>query len=464
MRNLNFFCEVIKMALKNDFIWGTATSSFQIEGAVDEDGRKPSVWDYYSRTVPDVIRNNDRADVACDHYHRWEEDVQWLKKLGVKNYRLSVSWSRVLPDGTGRINKAGLYFYDRLVDALIENGITPWITLYHWDTPLALHYRGGWLNREIVGWFAEYAKVLVDRLSDRVSNWITINEPQCFLGNAFNNGVFAPFTKHPVCDQLLMAHNVLLAHGAAVDVIREHAKLQPNIGMAPTCWPKFPADENDPACIEAARNATFSVDPARVTCDAPWYLDAVYLGHYPEDGVRKLHRFMPEIKTGDMEQISRPLDFFGMNAYGGYPMDANGELVSVPAGAPRSAIFWWLNEQSLYWNARYMYDRYKQPIIFTENGFAGLDYLRDGDRIVDPERIDYIKRMVRQLNRITNDGIDLRGYFYWSLMDNFEWANGFSPRFGLLHVDYQTLERTPKQSFDFYRSVIESNGAVVLND
>lgn len=450
------------MAFPKEFIWGAATAAFQIEGAMQEDGKGLSIWDYYSHNVPDAIQNDDRADVSCDHYHRWEEDLDWMVKLGIKNYRLSLSWPRILPEGTGRVNKAGLYFYDKLVDALVERGITPWVTLFHWDLPLALYRRGGWLNPEIVGWFAEYTRTVVERLSDRVTHWITINEPQIYIGAAFETGRFAPFTKLPMCDQLQMAHNTLLAHGAAVDVIREFSKKPAKVGLAPTCWPMFPVDESDPECIEAARKATFSIDKERVCCQAPWYLDAIYLGYYPEEGVRMFSSIMPEIKSGDMQQISRPLDFFGMNAYGGYPINAAGEPVSNPAGARRNAMGWWINEQAIYWNARFMYERYKQPMIFTENGYAGTDYPDSEGCVKDELRIDYLCRIMRQLDRAMKDGVDLRGYFYWSFMDNFEWGSGFSPRFGLLHIDYQTLKRTPKSSFDFYRSIIESNGEAAL--
>ncbi len=450
------------MSFRKDFIWGAAASAFQIEGGFDADGKGPSIWDYYPKAVPNAIVNNDNGDVACDFYHKYEQDIELMSKLGLKHFRLSISWSRVLPDGIGKPNKAGLYFYSKLIDALLSRGITPWVTLFHWDMPLALHRKGGWMNPDSIKWFADYTRLMVDTLSDRVTHWITINEPQVYIGAAYNSGRFAPFIKMPLCDQLEMAHNTLLAHGVAVDVIREYAKQPPVIGAAPTSWPMYPVDENDPANIEAARRATFDATTDNVCGEVVWYTDAIFKGHYPEDGVEKFHKIMPKINPGDMEQISRPLDFFGMNAYGGHPIDALGNHLDNKVGCPANAIGWKLNEDSLYWNARFMYERYGVPMVFTENGYAGTDHpLLDGT-IPDMPRIDYIKRALRQLNRAAEDGVPILGYFYWSLMDNMEWGSGYLPRFGLVHVDFETLERTPKQSFGFYKEVIESNGEVAL--
>ena len=448
------------MAFPEGFIWGAAASAYQIEGAYNEDGKGLSVWDYYSKAVPDSIENNDSGDVSCDFYHRYNDDIALMAKLGIKHFRLSVSWPRVLPAGTGKPNNAGLLFYSNVIDTLLDNGITPWVTLFHWDYPLDLHRRGGWMNPDSVRWFSDYARLMVDTLSDRVTNWMTFNEPQIFIGTAYTTKFFAPFSYLPLCDQLLMAHNVLLAHGAAVDIIRQYAKKPASVGMAPTCWPYIPADPDDPACVEAARKKTFTVgdEPCR---GLPWYTDAVFLGHYPEDAVSRLSAMMPEIKPGDMEQISRPLDFFGMNHYGGFPVDADGNVVPRPTGTDHNALGWNLCEDSIYWNARFMYERYKLPMIFTENGFGGTDLVCGGE-VPDPQRSEYIRRILRRLDRAVADGVDLRGYFYWSVMDNMEWANGYRPRFGLIHVDYDTLERTPKQSAYFYKKIIESNGQCIL--
>lgn len=449
------------MAFPKDFIWGAAASSYQIEGGYDADGKGPSIWDYYSKAVPGSVENGDTGDVSCDFYHRYKEDIALMASLGIKNFRLSVSWPRVLPSGTGKVNKAGLLFYSNVVDCLLEHGITPWVTLFHWDYPLELHRRGGWMNPESPRWFADYAKVMVDALSDRVVNWMTINEPQVFIGTAYSTKKFAPFAYAPVCDQLLMAHNVLLAHGAAVDVIREYAKTPARVGMAPTCWPFVPSDPDDPECVKAARDNTFSIEPEYACRGLAWYADAVFLGRYPEDGVEKMHKMMPKIAPGDMEQISRPLDFFGMNHYGGIPIDKNGDMSSYPVGSDTNSLGWNVCEDSIYWNARFMYDRYHMPMIFTENGFSGTD-LVCGGKVPDPQRAEYIRRVLRQLDRAMTEGVEVLGYFYWSVMDNMEWGSGYRPRFGLIHVDYATGKRTPKDSADYYRRVIESNGQIVL--
>lgn len=439
----------------NDFLWGTATSAYQIEGAHDQDGRQDSVWDAFCRR-PGAVFEGHTGDRACDHYGRMSEDIGILSWLGVNAYRFSISWSRVLPDGTGEINEAGLDFYDRLVDSLIEAGIDPMVTLFHWDYPLSLYHRGGWLNRDSAQWFADYVRVIVDRLSDRVTRWSTINEPQCFIGLGHQEGKHAPGLKLAPEDHLRAAHHALLAHGRAVQTIRAHAKVPSIVGWAPIGHISYPATE-DPADIEAARRATFAMRN-KDHWNNTWYSDPVCHGHYPEDGLALWGDAAPRVESGDMEIISQPLDFYGVNIYAGEPVrasEAHGwEAVSFPPGTPRTAFDWPIAPKSLEWGVRFLWERYGLPVIVTENGMANLDWPDEQGRVSDPQRIDYSSRYLAGLQRAMDAGADVRGYFHWSLLDNFEWAEGFRMRFGLVHVDFETMVRTPKASAHWYRDFI----------
>lgn len=447
------------MSFSENFTWGVATASYQIEGAAFEDGRQPSVWDMLTRK-PGAIYQGHTGDVACDHYHRYQEDVQLLKTLGVDAYRLSVAWPRVMPEGIGAVNDKGLDFYDRLVDELLANGIQPWVTIYHWDLPINLYHKGGWLNRDIVGYFEKYTEVVVDKLGDRVANWMTLNEPQCFIGIGMHEGRHAPGDRLRWDEILLAAHNSLLAQGVATQVIRARSKVPTKVGMAPVGGTFMPETES-PEDIEAARTAMFAV-----TSESPWHnawwMDPVFLGQYPEEGVALYGNKMPKVTDADMRTIQQPLDFFGQNTYTGTRVragkDGKPEVVPDPVGGPLTAYKWTVNPDCLYWGPKFFYERYGKPIVVTENGLSNQDWVMLDGKVHDPQRIDYLHRHLLNLKRAASEGVPIEGYFQWSLMDNFEWADGYRERFGIVHVDYQTLKRTPKDSYYWYRDVIAANG------
>jgi beta-glucosidase len=450
------------VAFDRDFVWGTATSSYQIEGAPKEDGKGPSIWDALC-AVPGAIADASTGDVACDHYHRVKEDVQLMRRLGVDAYRFSISWPRVLPEGVGAVNQRGLAFYDRLVDRLLEAGIIPYITLYHWDFPLALHHRGGWLNRDSAQWFADFATVIAERLSDRVTNWITINEPQCSVGLGYSEGRHAPGLKLSNRDVLLVGHHTLLAHGRAVQAIRAAAKTAPQIGWASVNHVQYPATQT-PADIEAARAAYIAVDPKAWFWSIAWFADAIHLGAYPEKAMAHFGKDAPVPQAGDMETISTPVDFLGLNIYSGTP-HARGEdgaprAVPHPHGMAHTDMGWAVAPESLRWGPTFAAERYRVPIFITENGMANLDWLASDGAVHDHQRIDYLKRYLDQLEIAAGNGVPIRGYFEWSLLDNFEWAEGYTKRFGLVHVDFATGERTPKASFQWYADRIRAARSV----
>lgn len=447
------------------FLWGAASSAFQIEGAAHIDGRGDSVWDEFTRQ-PGAIFDAHNAEVACDHYHRFAEDVDIMRRLGLRAYRFSVSWSRVMPEGVGPVNAAGLGFYDRLVDALLEARIQPWLTLFHWDFPLALHGRGGWLNRESAEWFAEYTGVVVDRLGDRVAHWMTLNEPQCFIGGGPDNLPLAPGRRVTLAEQLQMWHHAALAHGRACQVIRERAKSRPSIGYAPVGVSPIPADSRA-SSVEAARRAATSVMHPHLWNNT-WFNDPILLGRYPEDGLRVFTQDAPRMQPGDLDIIRQPQDFLGLNIYHGIPMRMNAaglpEIAPRAPGYARTAFNWPIEPESLYWGPRFMHERYGVPIYITENGLSNADVVSLDGKVHDPQRIDFLRRYLREARRAVADGVDLRGYFQWSILDNFEWLDGYKQRFGLVHVDYATGQRTIKDSAWWYAHVIESNGAALEDD
>lgn len=456
------------MPFKKDFMWGAATAAYQIEGAYNADGRGLSVWDVLCEKKGAIKWGNTGND-ACDHYNRMKSDVALMKELGLKAYRFSISWPRVIPDGTGKVSEKGLDFYERLVDELLANGIMPMATLFHWDLPHMAFLKGGWLNRESADWFADYTKVVVDRLSDRVNYWITKNEPQCYVGLGHLSGIHAPGLKMSMRDVLQIAHNALLAHGKSVQAIRESSKTKAVIGFAPVGVVGMPAT-SDPGDIEAARLRTFAsgvedVQNNNSMFSNTWFSDPVFMGKYPEDGLKKFEGILPEISQDDMKIISQPIDFYGVNIYSGtyVAKDEENGYKELPyyTGYPRTALKWPLTPECLYWGPKFLYERYKKPIIITENGLSNVDWVHLDGKVHDPQRIDYISRHLRELRRAADDGVDIAGYFTWSFMDNFEWAEGYDERFGLVYVDYRTQQRTPKDSAFWYRDVIESNGEII---
>lgn len=447
------------MSFPKDFIWGAAASAYQIEGAAHEDGKGTHIWDIFSHE-PGRTFNGHTGDVACDHYHRMRDDVQLMKQIGLKAYRFSISWTRVLPEGTGQINEKGLAFYDQLVDELLAVGIEPLPTLFHWDYPIALHNQGGWQDSRSPQWFAEYATVLARRLGDRVKTWMTLNEPNVFVGLAYGRGWHAPGLQLPLREHLIVAHHVMMAHGRAVTAIREHSKNPTKIGLAAAGLTFYPASDL-PADIDAGRRALFSVATKRFWNTA-WMSDPMILGRYPEDGIRLFGDDYPGFAEADLKVMSPSLDFYGINIYHGTAVRATAagdEPVPHPPGRAFTPMDWPVTPEMLYWSAKLVQERYKLPIFVTENGMSNLDWEMLDGKVRDPQRIDYMHRHLQQLKRAMDEGVDVIGYLHWSLMDNYEWQLGYRQRFGLIYVDFEDLRRIPKDSAWWYRDIIAANGA-----
>ncbi len=449
------------MGFAKDFVWGVATSSYQIEGAAQEDGKGQHVWDVFVKE-PGHIAEGHTGDRACDHYHLFREDIKLMKEMGLMAYRFSIDWSRILPEGVGRVNEKGIAFYSELIDTLLQYGIEPYITLYHWELPYALHQRGGWMNPQMVEWFGEYAKLVAERFSDRVKYFFTLNEPQCFVGLGFLTGEHAPGIKAPLKDTFAMAHHVLKAHGRAVQMLRQYGKQDLVIGYAPTgsmCYPETEREED----VEAARQMIFSMpqEDRNWTWNVAWWSDPILLGHYPEKEFACYEKYLPKITDDDMKLIAEAIDIYGQNIYNGrcIRMGKDGKPEEVPryVGFPRTAINWPVTPECFYWGPKFLYERYKKPIYITENGLSCHDVVSLDKKVHDPNRIDFLARYLHELKRAAEE-VDLRGYFHWSLMDNFEWAKGYTERFGLIYVDYRTQERIFKDSAYWYRDVIRKNG------
>ena len=451
------------MSFPEGFVWGAAAASYQIEGGAYDDGKGLSVWDMLCRK-PGAIWSGHTGDVACDHYRRYEDDVAIMKEIGLQAYRLSISWPRVMPSGVGTASDEGLGFYDRLVDALLDAGITPYVTLFHWDYPYELYCRGGWLNGDSPDWFADYAKVVADKLSDRVADWMTLNEPQCFIGLGHQEGRHAPGDRLGFAQVLRGGHNALLAHGKATQAIRAASQIPCRVGYAPVGVVKMPHTEGD-ADVEAARQATFRISD-RNCWNNTWWMDPVFLGHYPEDGLALFGADAPEVRGGDMATISQPMDFFGVNIYNGQTVRAGEggqpEEVDRGVGYPKTAFHWPVTPTALYWGPRFLHERYSLPMVVTENGMSNADWVSLDGKVHDPQRIDFLQRYIREFGRAGEDGAEVAGYFVWSIMDNFEWAEGYRERFGIVHVDYLTQKRIIKDSAYWYRDVIASNGSLAL--
>lgn len=451
------------MEFPKNFLWGTAASAYQIEGRDPNDGKGDHIWNIYERE-PGHIYENQTGDIACDHIHRFKEDVAIMKKMGLKAYRFSMDWSRLLPEGTGRVNETGVKFYSDLIDELLANGVEPFITMYHWELPYELYKKGGWLNRDIAEWFGEYAKLIAERFSDRVKYFFTLNEPQCFVGLGYLRGEHAPGIKAMLRDTFEMAHNALRAHGRAVQMLRAYAKQPIQVGFAPTCGMCYPETEK-PEDIEAARQMMFSMSlqPSdNWTWNVAWWSDPVLLGHYPEEGLRLYEPYLPKITDADMKLISEPLDIYGQNIYNGrcFRMGADGKPQEVTRllGAPKTAVGWPVTPECIYWGLKYLDERYHMPMYLTENGMSCHDCISLDGKVHDPNRIDFLARYLKQVKRAASE-IDLRGYFEWTLLDNFEWNKGYAERFGLVYVDFETQKRIWKDSAYWYADVVKENGA-----
>ena len=424
----------------SSFQWGVATSSYQIEGAVNEGGRAPSIWDTFSHQ-PGKVDNNDTGDVACDHYHRWQSDLDLIKSLGVDAYRFSIAWPRVQPLGSGAWNPAGLAFYDRLTDGLLERGITPHVTLYHWDLPQALQDKGGWASRDTAKRFADYAQTMAERLGDRAVSFSTHNEPwvTAVLGN--QTGLFAPGLKDPVIARRV-AHHLLLSHGLALRAIRA-AGVKAALGIVLNQSPATPATSSAEDVALAAREYALLVR---------WFAEPLLLGRYPTAPDLPV---CEAIEPGDLETIAQPLDFLGINYYTRIWSSTSNPPVPAPHAQGTSDMGWENYPEGLTELLCGLKRDYPLPPVFiTENGMAHRDVLVDG-KVDDQPRIEYMRTHLSALKAAIDAGVDVRGFFYWSLMDNFEWSSGYAKRFGLVHVDYQTQVRTPKESAHWYRRFIE---------
>ena len=446
---------------RDDFVWGVASSAYQIEGRDPEDGCGKNIWDTFAEEGR--ILDGKDAYTACDHMHRYKEDYKLMKLLGIKAYRFSMSWARILPEGTGKVNEKAIAMYRDMILSMKENGIEPYITMYHWEFPQALQDKGGWLNEDVIQWFGEYAKVVAENFSDICEYFITLNEPECFVGLGHLSGVHAPGLKLPYKDVFKIAHNALRAHGQAVINLRKYASRPIKVGYAPTCGMAYPATDS-PEDIEAARKTLFGFHQPmdNWTWNVAWFNDPVFLGKYPEEGLKKFAEYLPKITDEDMELISQPLDFMGQNIYNGYMMrqgeDGEPEYVDREAGAAKTAAGWPVTPECFYYGVKFLYERYHLPLYITENGMSCHDDVSLDGRVHDPNRQNFLDLYISALQRANDDGADVRGYFLWTFLDNFEWDKGYTERFGIVYVDFKTQKRIVKDSAFWYQKIIESNG------
>lgn len=437
------------------FLWGTATAAYQIEGAYNEDGKGLSIWDEFSKE-PDKIFQNHNGDIACDFYHRFESDIELLKELGINSYRFSISWPRVLPQGTGKVNQKGLDFYNKILDLLLEADIIPFVTLYHWDMPYELNLKGGFLNNDFSDWFCEYTQVILKAFQNKVKYYATFNEPQCIIGLGYGKGEFAPGYKVLQKERLRAAHNLLVSHAKSAQAIKSHnSDIQVGLVTCGTAFYPWQATQKNIQILPLAYQSQY--DESSILL----YTDPIFLGKYPEQCYREVPEFYDNINPQDLKLISTPVDYLGINNYEGMPVvadDDNGfKIIKRDEGFAKTDMGWAVEEDGLYWLSRFLYERYNKPIYITENGMANNDWVHMDGCVHDPQRIDYLQRYIGKVQQAIKDGIDIRGYFVWSFMDNFEWASGYAKRFGLIHIDYKTQKRTPKDSFYWYKDFIQKN-------
>ena len=436
------------------FLWGTATASYQVEGAVHEGGRGPSIWDTFSHTTSKTD-NGDTGDVADDFYHRYKGDIQLMKDLGVKAFRFSVSWTRIFPSGTGAPNPQGIDFYHRLADALLEAGIEPFCTLYHWDLPQPLQDKGGWENRDTAEAFAHYAGYTAGKLSDKVKHFMTMNEMRTFVEQGYKLGVHAPGLKLDARRIAQLTHHVVLGHGMAVQAIRAEAKPGTKVGLAEVVSATTPVVES-PEHIAAARRAMRE--------ENAMYLTAILEGRYTDLYLKRLGADAPKFTQEEMKIIASPMDFVGVNVYQptwvrADKSEAGYAVVPPPASYPHMLSPWlYIGPEALYWAPRLINDLWNVKAIYiTENGASSSDTLATDGHVYDTDRVMFLRNYLTQLRRAVADGVPVKGYFLWSLMDNFEWADGYGKRFGITYVDFATQKRTPKLSASFYKQVIAQN-------
>jgi beta-glucosidase len=438
------------------FTWGVATAAAQIEGAAFEDGKSPSVWDAFSRR-PGAVLNGDTLDTACDHYHRFDADFALMRKLGIRHYRLSLAWPRILPEGDGAVNQKGLDFYNRLFDSMQKHGITPWVTMYHWDMPQALEERGGWRVRAGAEAFARYADTIVQAYGDRVKNWITLNEIFCFTRLGYGTGQKAPGSRESEQVVNQTYHHALLAHGHGVRAVREHGGKGARVGLTDNIIVTVPLDLQ-PANLEAAQKA-FVEQNVRV-------LDPVFTGRYGATYRRVTGSDAAKVERGDLALISQKMDFLGLNIYTGFFVRAGQggrpQKIEFPASYPRSDCNWlYLLPQVLYWGPKLVHDLYGPvPIYITENGAGYNEDSAVNGEVHDLHRREYVRNNLVHLRGAMKDGVPVKGYFLWSFMDNYEWEDGYQRRFGIVHNDFATQKRTPKLSARWYSEVIKRNALI----
>ncbi len=429
------------MSFPKDFLWGAASAAAQIEGAWDEDGRCPSIWD----VAGDHIENGQTCHTACDHYHRYKEDVALMKELGLKSYRFSISWGRIIPE-KGRINPKGIEFYRNLISELRAAGIEPLVTLYHWDLPLWVHEEGGWPDPKIIDYYLEYVRAAVDAFSDQVQYWMTFNEPSVFIMLSYAVGTFAPFrTDIEACMEAL--RNMLLAHGKAVRLIRETARTKPVIGLAMAATTYIPDSEDEEGLKDAAEKSFLSqVGEGSNSL----YMDPIALGKASPILSQKL-------SEEDLKIISEPMDFVGVNVYQPSNPLLNKEGYDTEK-LPKTMLDWVIDGRCLYWTIRQYWERYHLPVMVTENGMANPDEVGADGCVHDEIRRTFLHDFLQGVSRAVDEGIPVLGYQHWSIMDNFEWCSGYGPRFGLIHIDYETQKRTIKDSARYYAEIIRTNG------
>ncbi len=447
-----------------DFVWGVASSAYQVEGTDPEDGRGMTVWDAFIKEGKTYEHQN--ADVSCDHMHRYKEDYALMRNLGIRAYRFSLNWARILPNGTGEVNQKAIQLYRDMIVSMKKNGIEPYITLFHWEFPQKLMEQGGWLNPDVVNWFGEYAKVVAEAFSDLCTNYITINEPQCVVGLGHLSGVHAPGLKLSIKETFQVAHNLMKAHGRAVISLRKYAKQPIRVGYAPTGGVAYPYTDA-PEDIEAAKKVYFGFyNPMdNWTWNVSWFSDPVFLGHYPEEGLKKFKDYLPEITKEDMELIHQPLDFMGQNIYNGYYVragaDGEPEFVDREPGFPRTATNWPVTPKAFYYGIKFLTERYPYPLYITENGMSCHDNLAPDGRIHDQDRITFLDAYIGNMQQAIEEGADVKGYFLWTFLDNFEWEKGYNERFGIVYVDFKNQRRIVKDSAFWYQKMIETRGNIL---
>lgn len=437
-----------------DFVWGVACASYQCEGAWNEDGKGRNIWDDFCHDITyNNIKNRDSGDIACDSYHRFREDVALMKAHNVKAYRFSINWARVIPDGDGAVNEKGLQFYDDLVEELLKNDIEPWITLYHWDLPSALQDKGGWLNRDIVKTFGRYASVIAQRFKGRVTKYMTINEPQCVAQLGYLTGAHAPGWKLSEEKVAQVYHHICLAHSEAQRVIKSICGNDTLVGAVPCGSLAYP-EKNTPENIEASYHASFDL---KVGWNFNIFLDSLILHRYDDSASEGYKRFAATIDPHDWELMETP-DFLGLNIYQGFMVDESGKEVKRYPGFPLTACKWGVTPEVMRYGPMHIYRRYGLPMYITENGLSCNDRVYLDGKVHDADRIDFLHRYLIELGKGIEDGAPVKGYLQWSFLDNFEWSEGYNERFGLIYVDYNTLERIPKDSAAWYANVIATNG------